>query len=185
MYVHHAAKLIFLAHPRTASNSTAQALMTVGFEGDGSHHLYQSYRHVEGYASFCTVRNHWDAVASWLCHTHELTESAVNPHTWSVADIEKALDNSWIDSDRMWFHMERCANVLRFEDLSSDLGNLLTLAGLPNPELPHLGFNATRDSRPASAFFKASTREYVATRFADEIRELGYEAPEHFVREIA
>ena len=187
MYLHHDAKLMYLANPRTATKSTAQALISVGFSQvdnvcaspSGLHHLTvkESERSTDGWTVFCTVRNHWDAVVSWMCFWDaETAEIAESGRLWTVDQMRRSLDgNKWVADDRLWHrHVPDSKLLMRFESLGTDLGTVLCLAGIQMPVLQHLDANEIRGGRPYQRFFTVETQDYVAERFAEEIRELGY-----------
>ena len=189
MYLHHEAKLMYLASPRTASKSTAAALQSVGFKqvddikGSPSalHHLTveESGRSTDGWTVFCAVRNHWDTVVSW--HLNLVGGLGyTDPHDldWSLRRMKEALDNNpWVGERTLWHrHTPHAVCYIRFEQMQPDLFSLLARYGLTMLTLPHIKEHTVslRGGRHYSEFFTVETRDYVRERFADEIVEHGY-----------
>ena len=205
MYVHQEAKLIYLAHPRTASNSTAAALMTVGFEKvvPGDHHSRLSeagplmglidpvdrYEARSQWATFTTVRNHWDTVVSWMFAKY----GGDDPLTvWNLERFCLVLgerfpfarsgprrftrQNPWVGDSTLWSRHGNDADItIRFERLAFGLTAVLNAHGVSVPEaLPHLMKSDARDGRPYQDFYTPQTRSYVADRFGAEIERYGY-----------
>ena len=169
MYVHKEAKLIFLANPRTASTSVAKALMEIGFEKEGAHHSGQT--DLRPWPTFAVVRNHWDAAVSWVfgLHKGEYKDLVV-----SVPTIEFALDNNGLVFDgRMFPH--RADGEIHYENLQNELNRVLFYWDLPEVDLPWLNVSTRRNGRHYREFHTDETRDYVHSRFKDEIESLGYE----------
>jgi len=165
MYVHEGAKLIFLANPRTASTSVAKALMEIGFTQEGKHHSPLECR-LDGWTSFTTVRNHWDAALSWvLAHNFPM----------SVDSLERALDNEYISENEMWGIHANADHLLEYSTLYRDLSRFLSLFSLPPVRLPKENVSANRKGRHYREFYTDETRDYIYNRFKEEIERLGYE----------
>ena len=177
MYIHPSKYLIYLAHPRTASASTAEALTKIGFEkppgrdhhcrlhGPGSP-IPPELR--DEWIVFTTIRNHFDAAVSWGYMDSN------NPSTipWSKGFFKRALETPWVGANTMWFHTESDA-FLRYENLLEDLEIFLGGFDLELPELPHL--NASdRKGKHYSEYYDFESRDYVEKRFQDELRHFGY-----------
>jgi hypothetical protein len=80
MYVHEDRKLVYLAHPRTASNATVAFLKTCGFvkalhPAVADHHAQLgppvTLKNRHEWTVATTVRNPLDTVVSWLFHERE------------------------------------------------------------------------------------------------------------------
>ncbi len=195
MYLHHEAKLIYLAQPRTASKSTAEALQSVGFVDNtgrvcaspsGLHHLTIGESKLDigtEWTVFCTVRNHWDTVVSWACNlAGGLGYADASELDWSLKRIREVADNCpWIGECTLWHRHLRDANALvRFETMQGDLSRILAGGGLTMPPLPHVDEPTVslRAGRHYSEFLNDDTANYIADRFAEEIERFGYEYEE-------
>ncbi len=187
MYLHHEARLAYLANPRVASKSTAEALLSVGFaqvdnvcaSPSGLHHLTvaESKRDFAGWTVFTTVRNHWDTVASWLLHWSDVADVPAGGRLWTVDEVRGALDvNPWVGEHTLWHRHRGDTNaLLRFENLDDDLRLVLWYhGGINMPSLSRVGAGEVRGGRPYQEFFDDETRDYVGQRFGDEISTLGY-----------
>jgi hypothetical protein len=195
MYVHESARLVFLAHPRTASVSTAEALKKVGFEmWGGAHHMrlweHSPLRPSEKYPDprpngkplmtretrhewtvFTTVRNHYDTAVSWVFRRFK--DRTLD---WSVDGFRTALDyNYWVDPHAMWaMHGSDADEILRFETLEGDLRRILSSHGLALSLLPRVNVSKRRFGKGYQELYTASTRAYIAERFAEEIERFDY-----------
>lgn len=185
LYVHHEAKLIYLAQPRTASIATGAALRRVGFvtPQPGDHHseLYYPASPVtkETRHEWCvatTVRNHWDACASWTAQRSGGFDLSGSP--WPKAAFVAAINpdkNSWTRKKTLYhMHLPHADVVMRFESLESDLRHWLTQAGLQMPFLARDNVSSLRDGRHYSELYDDETEAYIGLRFHDEIVRLGY-----------
>ena len=190
MYLHHDKRLIFLAQPKTASKAVATALGDIGFVdingqpclgvSDYPHHvtvaeMADGYgNETEGWTTFSFVRNHWDAVVSWVCSYYGL--ASVAHEGWSAEFIADLLDRmSYVNPTTLWHrHLHDSDHVLRYENLDSGLAELLQRHGLECPALEMVGATPTRAARPYQVFYTPDSRRYVAERFGEEIAALGY-----------
>jgi hypothetical protein len=112
VYVHYEKKLIYLAHPRTASIATKLALSKIGFGQLQRHHsgfespdcmkdldvLTNKNFHREEWTVFTTVRNHFDATVSWVFYRNRggkiLDQEALNCMGSKMKrDVTKILDS--------------------------------------------------------------------------------------------
>lgn len=186
MYVHPEAKLIYLAHPRTASTSTARALTepSIGFlrPNDGHHARLHPQRLLKKYGAprekwlaFTTVRNHWSIGVSFI---HVRNTAIVNPDIFRIEDFEKALQACWYRQDHEMYAHHKDADVfIRFENVEEQVNTILRLAGLGPVKLPHV-FKEWVDRRGGPGyrrFYTNETRDYIYNRFKDEIERFGYE----------
>jgi hypothetical protein len=184
MYVHPDAKLIYLAHPRTASTSTGKALKEIGFinSPEGHHARLHEKRLLNKYGAprekwlaFTTVRNHWCIGVSFI---HVRRPDFVSPKVFKIEDFEKALDKCWYREDHEMYAHHKAADVfLRFEDVENQVNTILRLAGLGPIKLPHI-FKEWQDKRGGPGyrrFYTDETRDYIYNRFKDEIERFGYE----------
>ncbi len=181
MYVHRGARLVYLAHPRTASVATAAMLQVVGFEHDPtvSHHAPLDGREstfTEERASwhvFTTVRNHYDTCVSWAFNGPNAKTVAKTGLTVNI--LERALDNGWVHDHELWWpHGPHVDQVLRYETLQSDLAQLLHANRLYVPTLQRRNVTELRRNASYRDFYTTETQAYVAERFKDELLEYGY-----------
>lgn len=187
MYYHERARLVYLAHPRTASTATAEALKRVGFTRPvpGGHHaeLYYPQSPVteetrSEWTVMTTVRNHWDAAVSWAAQRNASAQCDVLP--WPRSLFVEALDpqhNSWVRKRQLyWKHLRHADIVLRYETLAEDLKHVLSIAGLYMPFLARDNISRSRHwGAHYSLYFDNETRDLIGLRFRDEIRRLNYE----------
>lgn len=187
MYVQREARLVYLAHPRTASRATAQALCEqAGFEPVGEHHGRRTDEvpAAEGWRALTTVRCHHDAVVSWYCYRYR-TQAWENPLEHRPLTPEwlrretKPWQGTYIRLDTGWLfthlHLLDADAVIRYETLEEDLNGELTQRGLGRVQLPEVGKSPLRRGRPYQAFYDAETRRAVEEVFGGEMRRLGYE----------
>lgn len=171
---------MYLAHPRTASQATAVALMSIGFK-KVSHHLrlwevgadIVTRENRDEWLVFTTVRNHFDALVSWVCKRYK--RRTYTP--WDLQAFETALaGNMWVEKNRMWhLHSDDANVVMRYESLESDLAAVLSLKGLDIPRLSKKNVSAERHGRPYQEFYVEATRRYVEERFRHEIERFRYQ----------
>lgn len=183
MYIHKARRLIYLAHPRTASVATAAALAHLGFvklEPPSDHHsrLWDEGSPVSRdnrstWRVLTTVRNHWDAVVSWTFRRFKTRKAG--DILWDVKLLETALDNRWISGERLWWlHSDDADTVLRYEALEEQLRQVLAEYDLRLPSIPWLNGSRNRPDREYRQFYNPQTQDYVARRFAGEIERFAY-----------
>ena len=188
MYVHHQAKVVYLAGPRSASIATASALETVGFRcignrrgliGNNFHHapLWDGRSPVtsetrDQWFVITTIRNHWDVAISWLFKRQR--DLKIRPH-WGVADFRKWLPANWVGPDRMWhLHADGADHLWRYETLERDMAKTLTSLGLSVPALHKENVTEVRGGEDYRRFYTPQTRRYIGERFAAEIERFGY-----------
>lgn len=179
MYYRYDPDLLYLAHPRTASRATAQALQTwAGFnryptsdEADIPHHATVDETGVmtRDYTVFTAVRNPWAAVVSWYRLVHNPGQNFVPE--WLDAFREDC--SPYLVDGRLWeLHRPAADVVLRFETLEQDLNDLLWAHGLDPLKLPRVSDHDDEYQYPE--YYTVEMREAVGEMFADEIDELGY-----------
>ena len=171
-YVHDELHLGFLAHPRTASHSVADALLTVGFRArKAPHHVYLRERPA-GWQVFSTVRNTYDAIASWY------TNRVSGDYECDALYLErmfKELTHYFPDPNRFFgLHLDVSTDVLRYESLEQGLQKLLNSYGLGPVILPKSNVNSHRRGRHYHDIITGSGRQWIEARFGPEIAELGY-----------
>lgn len=184
MYIHREARVIYLAHPRTASVATATSLLHVGFcklEPPSDHHsrLWDQGTPVtpenrSQWTVLTTIRNHWDAAVSWAFKRFKTRGG--EPHLWGLAAYHCAFEaNHWVQPDRMWWlHADEADVILRYETLEEDLGRALASCGVRMPTLIQHNVSRNRRGRSYREFFDDDSRGYIGDRFASEIERFGY-----------
>ncbi len=179
MYVDHERRMIYLAHPRTASTATAALLQTKGFEPSHGHHSRMwtpgcpiTRGEWADYTVFTTIRNHWDTVVSWL-HSTLGTHLKEMPLI-GVDDLE-TLNPQYVHAHELWWmHTADADVVLRYETLNEDLSRVLGM----KVEVPFKNVSSRRNDKHYSHFYTHYARKFVGVKFAKEIAECRYEFEE-------
>jgi hypothetical protein len=162
-------KLLYLAHPRTASVSTGRWLQErAGFANWGRHH---------GTVNDCivpvdpdtvivtTVRNPFDCLVSWALH-----QGAKLTPEW-LEEWEANEANGYVRPGRLWWlHGDDASVHLRFESITSDLAQLLGM------EVDLYYDNPTKGRTPNGwrSFYDDRTRAWVEKHHAEELARYGY-----------
>lgn len=184
MYVHEAKRLVYLAHPKTASRAVRDALKQHGFvrsiylpnsrphkcgtERGPNHHKGLREHPGPEWTVFAAVRNHFDAWVSWYAYTGRDGER------FDPGFVERIMERNstyFPEPDKMWaLHTRFADRVLRYETQAADLSNLLG----EQVVLPLEGVSEKRERRPYQEFYTPEMRAYVLDRFGDEIAAYGY-----------
>lgn len=177
MYWHPERKLCFLAHPRTASSATANALLGVGFKrypGQRHHDGIPEGLDREGYRIFCTVRDVRDTVVSWMFFLQQ--EPPFTVEDLHREAIEKRF-GGYVREGRLWWFLEDADQFHLYENLEDDLGTELWIAGLQRQRRPlslgRVNVGERRNGRPWQDFLDAEAQAWVARTFAKDIAETG------------
>ena len=147
--------MVYLAHPHTASRSTSQALLKLGFvkKGMENHHatLYESgvvtKDNRKDWTVFTTVRNHFD----WILAQVWKIETASHPGPeidWTDLDMWKRnlARSNWVTENTLFSrHAPDADIVLNFETLGPDLE-----AVLGSVKLPRIGRTEPRTAIPGA-----------------------------------
>ena len=185
MYIHRKEKLIFLAHPRTGSHAVQKALLDIGFDktNPGSHHktLYAdgvvNGRNRPEWYVFTTVRNHWDTAISWMAKEYQLW--GTEQPSWSLKDFKKIIGNHpWVRDGQFWWVHEDVDVIMHYESLEDDLNEILWEFSLPSVKLSMVNVSPKREGRHYSEFYTETTKDYIWTKFGNEISKFGYEFEE-------
>lgn len=183
MYWHPPTDTVYLAHPRTASQATSRALMEqAGFRCVGSHHdgieramEVQPHRgpaDLEGLWTFCVVRDHFDAVVSWLYGGEREARPPIGPD--QVDEIVEVHAASYIEPGRLWPFAARADEVVRFERLPRALNDVLGMRGLGPVELPRENVSSGRPDRSPSELISPAGRRRIRELWGREMEALGY-----------
>ena len=170
-------KLIYLAHPRTASKSTVIGLATsfarLEAEVIQPHHL-QLHNFLDrlqgGEIVATTVRHHGDALVSWYLNTggeKEWGDFKTFLRDWDHP-VLYGKENSRIYN----LHLQYADRVLRFENLQDDIERLISDIGLPPLKLTPM--NSTAGKEPWQNYYDDEAKELVTARFGQEMEELSY-----------
>jgi hypothetical protein len=174
LYVHRDARLVYLAHPRTASSATAKALKGVGFEMvSGDHHMALDTATGLWAASVATtIRCHFDKLVSLWYHLD--CDPPLGPEFWA-AFLGTANRERYPDPHRLYaLHAAAATTLLRFERLQFDLNDWLTAHGVEPVVLPHTNRTKARKGRHWRSYYDAATLLWVARQFGREMCDLGY-----------
>ena len=179
MYIHRPTDLAFLAHPRTASRSTKEVLLNLGFTTHRGHHGGPKKLDDDRYNElrfFCTVRNHWDTFASWFVNKTGVEKDRSLTREWIEKWVSRHTRKApfYCEHNRLFFFLVQVPGTiyLYYEHLDADLNQLLKRHGFPEVELPWV--KDRRKSRDFQRLYTDEARDFVAWYFADEISEMGY-----------
>lgn len=126
----------------------------------------------DSYASFCVVRNPWDATVSGYYWYVKQEKRLVIPFERYVR-AGNIVDNYPRYNDG---HVT-CSHVIRYERLIEDLNAFNAQIGLPaisEGDLPRFKTDTRASRRPYSEYYTDELREMVAHRCRDEIARFGY-----------
>lgn len=173
MYVHKFLPLAYLAHPRTASRATKEALGQRGFILQGPHHGGPPNHGLNGRRAFCVVRNHWDAIASWY---YNFENGSGAPMTANWIRTWTAQNATYFSPGRMWWftYLHPEPIILRYESLQESLDALLGEYGIKPIRLPVVGASSGRKGRHYRELHTEQTSAAVRSLWGDEIDRLGY-----------
>jgi hypothetical protein len=178
VYVNHEHRIGFLAHPRTGSRATRSALIKfAGFtKGSRPHHDPALPEH-EGYQKITTVRNHWDAMASWWFDAVGQSPEAV------AKGMTADWFRSWLKSYRnyhrpprlwWWLDVYPGIRIMRFETLLEDYHKLLGDLGFGLTAIAKEGYGVRRKGTPYQDVIGEEVAKLIHGTWYDEIEELGY-----------
>ena len=162
MYILPAKKIAFIAHPRTASTATRDALLALGFEQLGTHHEVKPNWCPKGWVIGTTIRNPLDVLVSWYFKTaKELPFAEWLP--WFLDHPNHYL------AQGMFFGLLYATHVLRFEHLPKDFAAFLRANKLPDIEIPRRNVSPCRQGRSCHAMYDDGLYRLVESRFKKEI----------------
>ena len=179
-------KLIYLFHPRTGSQATREALLRVpGAIDHSAHHQYVFNADTEllggGELVACTVRNHFDAIATWWQY-HAAASPNQLPRKKSktlLQFLDDWKDHPFVCKDRkrgeycLWgMHRPHADRILRYESIQHDFDSLMKELGIATIKLPTV--NETPNKRPYREYYGVSEVKRVEQLFGNEMKELGY-----------
>lgn len=169
-------KLLFLAHPRTASTALRDALLERGGEKVSSHHagledsVVQKAHRKEPVLT--VVRNPYDILVSWwIVRTHN------RPHTQPLSNFISSFNDSkgnFVRQGRLLYHSFDADHVVRYESLDEDLNRALTSCGLGRLNLRRLNETKAK-TKPWQSYYDQEAVDAANKRFGDEISSHGYD----------
>jgi hypothetical protein len=177
-YINRKAEIVYLAHPRTASRATSEALTEqAGFitkhenRSQLGHHARMYEKIPSDWLIFTTIRNHFDTQVSWY-----FKDGARDKPPFDEGFIKRNLTTLYFPiRNRMWgLHGRRANHLIRYENLDDELNSLLESRGLGPVELPRIGVSENRQNRSYEPFYDKPAREYIESRFRNEMAELKY-----------
>tara|TARA_Y100000593_G_scaffold94310_1_gene192820 strand:+ start:3106 stop:3654 length:549 start_codon:yes stop_codon:yes gene_type:complete len=172
-------KLIYLAHPRTASKATCVTLGQIDSAfTEPVHHrrLFDLEYEREGELVVTTVRHHADALVSWWKNHGQKNHGYGEDLDEFTRFLREFPDSEiWIkpSTNRLWdLHTPWCNAVMRYEDVQTELDWVLEKVGLLPMQL--LRVNQTRGKDDWRNYYNAERERIVADVYGDEMREFGY-----------
>ena len=172
-------KLIYLAHPRTASKATSVTLGQIdsAFTEPRHHrHLYNLEYERQGELVVTTIRHHGDALVSWWLHHGQRNGYGETLSEFTRFLLEFPHEGFWLvpTPGRLWdLHLPWCNCFMRFESLQEDLNWVLERVGWEPRKL--LRVNQTRGKREWGSYYNAERQRIVEDTFGGEMQELGYQ----------
>lgn len=183
-------QFIYLAHPRTASIATANAIAgkcIPGTEIAGAHHhdsLGREWSNKE-WVVMTTVRNPFDTLTSWHCYTKKDSPLDIDYIYWLFAydppspapGSTRAMRNSryfptW---GKLWgLHCPWATHILRYETLAVDLNAALADAGARPVKIPLTNVSKFRNGTRYQDVIDPKTRAFIEREFGEEMEELDY-----------
>ncbi len=183
MFISEEHRIVYLAHPKTASQSTRTALQEAyGLMPCGTYHgtffrdVFDGTQVTDDWLIMTTVRNQYDAVASWWFHINPRTEG---PHPGFVKDKlmqQHPYAALHATKGEFWGLHSHDANViLRFETLEADLNRALFCHGFDRMViLPHEGAGRGRNGRHYRDLICPELRKEIEDLWAEDIERWGY-----------
>ncbi len=162
----------FLAHPRAAARTVGKTLIDLGWEQVGGQHMGPPEFSVKDYQTFCVVRNHWEAICSWLQWWTGRKE-LITPE--KIASLFTTRARKHVEPGHLWYFRYRApeTRVIRYEHLNKELKYYLNNLGFDMPKLPRLGDGET-NARNYAHYYTREARDFVYLLFHKEIDYYGY-----------
>lgn len=150
-------KILFLAHPRTASQATVTALRKVGGVNAGAHH-HAFMDAPQGETTVSTIRNPYDVLATWFqLSGYDNLNHFLTKYEHSFFKID----------DRLFYFHAITERFLLYDTLASDFDCLLSDFGLEPQRLYRI--NTTPKKRPYQSYFDESAKEFVEELYAKDL----------------
>jgi len=161
MYVHEEKKVVFIAHPRTASSATAHVLMGMGFTIWGNHHSFDWWSRFEGWVVGCTVRNPFDVMVSWY-HNKPREQSF---DLWLPRFLSEC---HYFDNHLLFYGQPYATHRLQFETLQKDFDWFCGDTNLPLTKIPQRNVSVDRGKKHYMSFYDGQRANLVIERFRDD-----------------
>jgi len=170
-------KLAFIAHPKTASSSTRNALRELGVKKFGTHHEVKEKWCTPvleaGGKVACTVRNPYDLMVSWYFHYMKRRGDETRESFKEWMPVQLSNPNHYI-REGLFFGTKWCNVVMRFETLQQDFDALLSSVGMTPTTLEPFNVSHNRESRPYQEMYDDQLKSLVKYHFGAELAEHGY-----------
>ena len=183
MYHHPTTRTSIIVHPRTASRAIAHAAIVAGFNRVAGHHEVCTDTLRQSTRVYVSVRNHFDALASWYTAdpATALEHGSLGAwfRHWYTRDVLGGRTDAmgvYVRPGELfpWTRRatgQRPCHLIRYESLEQDID--AALGGVAN--IPHTTDPAsTRGRTHYAAYYDTETAALVAATFGDEITRLGY-----------
>ncbi len=169
MYVHTEKQVVFIGHPRTASSAMATALLSLGFIQEGSQNDLNPELCLEDWTVFAVIRDPYDLIVSWYYNQiHDGTPFA----EWLEDFL--ADPHNYVNGPGMFFGLEYCTHILRYESLQDDFDTLLAGVGLAQTDLTYENVSEARGELTVQDHYTQATVDLVAEAFRDDIDDNNY-----------
>lgn len=183
MYVY-GDQLVFIAHPRTASRSTTEALMRAGATMWDSHHGLDRAKTCKTYRREGIVasvhRNMFDVLVSWF---HRANRSRLGTDYYPEREFTPWLEtvlkggHQYLDSQPYHFGYEMCNFRLPYDTLEETFVGLLSVCGMEPQPLGHTGISQRH--RDYKVYYNEQTRRIVEDRWGLDLEMTGCEFEDH------
>jgi hypothetical protein len=167
-------KLVYLAHARTASRATRDALLTLpdAHASKATHHA--KLDQVVGYDGelvVATIRNPYDTLVSWWLHFKDME---------FLSFLQEYDHYPFLDGDPpdLFWHCTPTTHVLRWETLQEDFDKLLDGLDLPRLKLEIKG-PTKRKTLPWHEYYDEATTAAANERFGHIADKWGYPRHSH------
>lgn len=164
-------KVLFLAHPRTASTAMRNSLEAIGGEVINPHHVAFDHpdvrRRYRGEPVLAVIRNPYDMLVSWWG-----VRTWVRERDTKLAGFIAGFDDTKGNFQRhgkLFYHLPAATIVLRYEDIDTTLKPALEDLGIEPFELPRL--NETLGKKDWRSYYDDDAIRAANKRFGDEIAE--------------
>lgn len=169
--------LAYIAHPKTASAATSDALKDLGVIVRGAHHDAEEKwcRPIldTGGLIMSTIRNPFDSMVSWYFH-YKMRRKGVEMEPfgeWLTTQLGNP--NQYIKRG-LFFGLPWTNRILRFEHLQADFDQVMTEIGIGLIEIPIKNVSTPREGRPYQEMYNDQLIQLVRSHFGSEIAEHGY-----------
>ena len=158
-------KLIYLAHPRTASVATERALVLAFGGGRRTMNHHDEIEQISDKLStemvVTTIRDPLDLIVSWF---------VLNPdwHALGLNNFIKDYGHSALTRNgHLFYHLSKATCLLRYERLQDDLNAMLLGLGLQRVEIPTT--NVTKNKKDFLSYHTPETINNMWRRFPWEM----------------